>query len=285
MIGNDESRDEDPLYQPDSDEEPEENPFTKRVIGLHKKTTENMKTKPIHAKKKCQKCNKGFNCNSRYKICHLCDKLQHVDCISNHNNKEEFKCIKCLAKFNYNNISEDTEEHDSMQIKLSKITDNLLNIELNDVELVNNLIDSTKLDLNVSLLSKVPNFGQSVRKLRNRPGKLGEIAKDIVETLRKKTHIEFLDPLMKHIADSGLPYTPRSPTRSYKCSWSQWFYALFHCHSFNHSHVSRFNIHRSDDECWYDAIVDQIVLHDLPDLPRDLVALRKLMVDSNPSLP
>ena len=35
----------------------------------------------------------------------------------------------------------------------------------------------------------------------------------------------------------------------------------------------------------YDAIVVQIVLHDLPDLPRDLVALRKLVVDSIPSLP
>ena len=57
------------------------------------------------------------------------------------------------------NTSEDTEEHDPRQIKLVKITDNLLNTESNDVELVKKLVDSTKLDLNVSLLSEVPNFG------------------------------------------------------------------------------------------------------------------------------
>ena len=43
--------------------------------------------------------------------------------------------------------------------------------------------------------------------------------------------------------------------------------------------------HRSDGNCWYGAVVDQIKLHNLPDLPHDHAGLRKLVVNEIPNLP
>ena len=37
--------------------------------------------------------------------------------------------------------------------------------------------------------------------------------------------------------------------------------------------------------CWYDAVVDQIKLLNIPGLPRSFAELRKLVVDSIPTLP
>ena len=95
IITNDISKAEDPLDHEASEDEAEGNPYSGRVIGVHKKTQEALKKKPSTSKKKCQKCGKGFNCNSKYYICHLCDKLQHVDCSLNVTEKETFTCSKC----------------------------------------------------------------------------------------------------------------------------------------------------------------------------------------------
>ena len=95
IITNDISKAEDPLDHEASEDECEENPYSGRVIGVHKKTQENLKKKPITSKKRCPKCGKGFNCNSKYYICHRCENLQHFDCCPNVTDKETFKCHKC----------------------------------------------------------------------------------------------------------------------------------------------------------------------------------------------
>ena len=41
----------------------------------------------------------------------------------------------------------------------------------------------------------------------------------------------------------------------------------------------------NDGNCWYDAIADQIVVHDLPNLPRDQASLRRAVVAAIPTLP
>ena len=44
-------------------------------------------------------------------------------------------------------------------------------------------------------------------------------------------------------------------------------------------------IFRTDGGCWYDSITDQIKLYNIPNLPRDHVALRQTVLDAIPSLP
>ena len=63
-----------------------------------------------------------------------------------------------------------------------------------------------------------------------------------------------MEALLEHIERAGLDLTPRAETSS-------------------------------DGNCWYDAIADQIVLHNVPDLPTNHKDLRKAVVDSIPNLP
>jgi len=62
------------------------------------------------------------------------------------------------------------------------------------------------------------------------------------------------DFLLRHIEEYKLGLVPRAPTRN-------------------------------DGNCWYDAVADQIRLHNLPGLPTDHVALRQCVVRSIPNLP
>jgi len=58
------------------------------------------------------------------------------------------------------------------------------------------------------------------------------------------------------------------------------------------SHIREHNLNlvpreatRNDGNCWYDAIADQIVLHDVPDKPTNHVDLRQAVCDAIPKLP
>jgi len=59
--------------------------------------------------------------------------------------------------------------------------------------------------------------------------------------------------LWRHIQDYGLGLVSRPPTRS-------------------------------DGNCWYDAIADQVRLHEVPGVPREHAALRRFLVEAVPSL-
>ena len=75
FIVNDVSRSVDPLANVESEDEFEpDHPYSNRVVGQGQGVQNQIAKRPPTFKKKCPKCHKGFNCNSRYKTCHLCDK-------------------------------------------------------------------------------------------------------------------------------------------------------------------------------------------------------------------
>ena len=67
-ITNDISKAEDPLDHEASEDEREENTYSGRVIGVHKKTQENLKKKPITSKEQCPNVEKGC-LNFFQKVC------------------------------------------------------------------------------------------------------------------------------------------------------------------------------------------------------------------------
>ena len=62
------------------------------------------------------------------------------------------------------------------------------------------------------------------------------------------------DELYEHIERNNLPYTARPPTRS-------------------------------DGNCWYDAIADQVVVNGIQNLPKTHQEIRKLICDEIQNLP
>ncbi len=81
-----------------------------------------------------------------------------------------------------------------------------------------------------------------------------ENAKKTAAVRDKESHINNLDSLLKHIDDYNLNLKLSSETKS-------------------------------DGNCLYNAIADQITMHNLPDLPRDSDALRLAVIALIPSLP
>ena len=78
----DQSHFEDPLDGTVTEDEEQNDPFNGRVVGKTKRVQERVSKRPIYCKKHCAFCGKGFNSKSKFKECHLCDKLQHNLCIS-----------------------------------------------------------------------------------------------------------------------------------------------------------------------------------------------------------
>ena len=96
VVENDQSRFEDPLDATVTEDEGDNDPFKDRVIGKSKRVQDRATNRPVYTKKHCAACGKGFNSKSRFKKCHLCDKLQHNLCIqTNIQDEDRFKCAKC----------------------------------------------------------------------------------------------------------------------------------------------------------------------------------------------
>ena len=81
---NDVTNHENPLEATVTEDEDEEDPYRERIVGKTKRVQERENQKPLYHKKKCAYCGKGFNSKSTFKMCHLCDKIQHKSCIETH---------------------------------------------------------------------------------------------------------------------------------------------------------------------------------------------------------
>ena len=74
----------------------EEDPYRERIVGKTKRVQERENQKPLYHKRKCAYYGKGFNSKSTFKMCHLCDKLEHKSCIETHvEDNAGFACSKC----------------------------------------------------------------------------------------------------------------------------------------------------------------------------------------------
>ena len=92
---NDVTNHENPLATLTEDEGVED-PYIERIVGKTKRVQERETRKPLYHKKKCASCGKSFNSKSTFKMCHLCDKLQHTSCIGSHvEDDARFACKKC----------------------------------------------------------------------------------------------------------------------------------------------------------------------------------------------
>ena len=87
---------ENPLEATLTEDEGTEEPYRERIVGTIKSFQEGGTRKPLYHKKKCALYGKGFNSKSTFKMCHLCDKLQHTSCIGSQvEDDARFACIKC----------------------------------------------------------------------------------------------------------------------------------------------------------------------------------------------
>ena len=185
------------------------NPYKHRKVGV-KPNSGNLNystTRPIIKKStKCPDCGIGFNVNSKFESCKLCDSLTHRRCIKGDGYDEDnYICHLCVSKQVHTEEDSNVVETD---VTVSDINEN--NEKNNDGVEENN--DKNKDDMDEN------------------------------------------NDLMLHIKRNNLPYVERQPTRS-------------------------------DGNCWYDAISDQVVLNKIDNLPKNHKGIRKLVCDNIKKLP
>ena len=109
-VEKDQSYFEDPLDGTVTEDEEENNPFKDRVVGKTKRVQERVNKRPVYSKKNCAGCGKGFNSKSKFKICHLCDKLEHNLCIKGGvKDDTRFACSKCRPNSDIQSDQEDIQ--------------------------------------------------------------------------------------------------------------------------------------------------------------------------------
>ena len=146
---NDVTNHENPLEATVTEDEDEEDPYRERIVGKTKRVQERENQKPLYHKKKCAYCGKGFNSKSTFKMCHLCDKIQHKSCIETHVlDNARFACSKCKPTEDGHNNTTSTIDAAVQNNGLGTTENNELVEELtNEESSISEDLDDTDMDM------------------------------------------------------------------------------------------------------------------------------------------
>jgi len=160
----------------------------------------------------------------------------------------EFEDDQCEIFAEGTASTEETEESDESHVEGNVLVD----YELTDDEV------SVTEDLNVYVDEPdLENNGNEVEENLNEISNIDELNVSVMEDddVEALMAMQFRDTrLQSHIREHNLNLVPREATRN-------------------------------DGNCWYDAIADQIVLHEVPDKPTNHVDLRRAVCEAIPKLP